>query len=1189
MLLKRTIQSLSPASFQIPHYFCQSAWIEHAPFAFWLTDALRPRRFVELGTHYGFSYFTFCQAIERLEIGTTFAVDTWLGDEHTGFYDSSVYDTVSAINQRYSGFSRLIRSTFEEASECFSDQSIDLLHVDGRHFYKDVKADFELWLPRLTKDAIVLFHDTNVRDRNFGVWKFFEELSTEHHSFQFNHGNGLGVLARGTIPEKLAPLFAAKGSALDQIRLVYATLGGLLTPRRQLMAKTEAIAAILKEGADVSPTETFARIADGDPQIETIRSAIEGYQTQKLASQTRASELESDIALLNKKAEQIETRREANDNRLLEIQRENAQLRASWTEQDAALRQLCEATRSLVAQIGLANANAQVSETKILELQRDNGSLLARIAVSDANAEASHAKALELQRDNGSLLARIAVSDANAEASHTKVLELQRDNAQLRTWQSAEEAEVRRLHQAHLTLLAQIEISDTNTVELQRDNAQLRTKIFAQEAEVASLRDSINHILEQNVELVRAREDLAATLDSTTWKLMEPVRRLLVRVPKLRTLVRLMVKPIYWTTTGQVRKRLLARRRELVERPTTPRIDPPSSLDDVAIASAQTPNEAARPIEVDYSFSVPFGSTEAPDLVNERVAAIVHLHYEELAGEFRSYLTNVPVDLDVYISTTDSFRASVIEKAFSGWSKGKVEVRLVPNRGRDIAPKLVSFSDVYERYSYVVHLHGKRSKHADVLSLWRSFLLENLLGTPEVVASVLDLFEKNPKIGMIASQHFEPMRHWVNWGGNFENAEELAAKMGFLLNERDPLDFPSGSMFWARTAALKPLLDLHLKADDFDIETNQTDATLAHAVERIFFYTCEHAGFDWIKIARTALYEHTPAIVTVPRGADLSNFFDSYVFRLLDPRGVRPRAFRTLPIEKAPSRLFDYVQNRALGMHIKVRSDIRVAIGLVTYNNAAEELALAVAAAEVSLKSAGLETTGSIFVLDNGLSTEKSIPANDCVTRLPSRGNIGFGQGHNLLMRTAFGNKYEIYITVNPDGMLHPSAVHALVQMMLAADGKALVEALQFPSEHPKPYDEYTLETPWVSAACLAISKCAFDDLGGFDEDFFMYCEDVDLSWRARANGYALKTCPRALFLHAVTNRDVKPATLKLIFDSGVTLARKWGSRDFEQWARNELIARGFSPSQSSPTIAPEQWRAYADFSNQFTFAQPRW
>jgi Methyltransferase domain len=225
---------LSRSSFWVPEYICPStpAWIEHAPFAFWICDALRPRRFVELGTHYGYSYFAFCQAIDRLALGTVaYAVDTWQGDEHAGFYDEHVFQSVAVRNnQRYSAFSCLMRSTFEDALEYFEDGSVDLLHIDGRHFYDDVKHDFTIWRRKLTEDAVVLLHDTNVRERRFGVWKFFKEMAERHPSFQFYHGHGLGVLAPGEhIPEPLAPLLQASSEPADQIRGVYAALGGALT------------------------------------------------------------------------------------------------------------------------------------------------------------------------------------------------------------------------------------------------------------------------------------------------------------------------------------------------------------------------------------------------------------------------------------------------------------------------------------------------------------------------------------------------------------------------------------------------------------------------------------------------------------------------------------------------------------------------------------------------------------------------------------------------------------------------------------------------------------------------------------------------------------------------------------------------------------------------------------------------
>lgn len=81
------------------------------------------------------------------------------------------------------------------------------MHVDGRHFYDDVKEDYEGWLPKLSDRAVVMFHDTMVFERGFGVHQYWQEISAAHPSFNFTHGHGLGVLFPGkTVPTELSNL-----------------------------------------------------------------------------------------------------------------------------------------------------------------------------------------------------------------------------------------------------------------------------------------------------------------------------------------------------------------------------------------------------------------------------------------------------------------------------------------------------------------------------------------------------------------------------------------------------------------------------------------------------------------------------------------------------------------------------------------------------------------------------------------------------------------------------------------------------------------------------------------------------------------------------------------------------------------------------------------------------------------------
>jgi hypothetical protein len=176
----------------------ESAWIGHNPFANWLILNLNPKVLVELGTHNGNSFFAFCQSV--LDTGSQTrccAVDTWEGDEHAGNYNNKVYEEVLRhIQSKYSVFSELIRASFDSAVDRFEDGTIDLLHIDGLHTYEAVKHDFETWRPKLSQTGVILFHDTCVRDRGFGVWKLWSELTSEYPNyFEFTHSYGLGVLS----------------------------------------------------------------------------------------------------------------------------------------------------------------------------------------------------------------------------------------------------------------------------------------------------------------------------------------------------------------------------------------------------------------------------------------------------------------------------------------------------------------------------------------------------------------------------------------------------------------------------------------------------------------------------------------------------------------------------------------------------------------------------------------------------------------------------------------------------------------------------------------------------------------------------------------------------------------------------------------------------------------------------------
>jgi len=206
-----------------------STWVDHMAFGYDLVTAIRPKLLVELGTHKGLSYFTFCQAMKEQAIdGVCYGVDTFEGDAHTDKYDESVFTAVEThARESYHGVAYLMRMRFNEALTHFSEESIDLLHIDGLHTYEAVSEDFRNWYPKVKPGGIILFHDVMARLMDFGCWKFWEETAPKHETFTFHHGFGLGVLRkpggdRSNDGELLALLFRpSRDDAHAKLRAFY--------------------------------------------------------------------------------------------------------------------------------------------------------------------------------------------------------------------------------------------------------------------------------------------------------------------------------------------------------------------------------------------------------------------------------------------------------------------------------------------------------------------------------------------------------------------------------------------------------------------------------------------------------------------------------------------------------------------------------------------------------------------------------------------------------------------------------------------------------------------------------------------------------------------------------------------------------------------------------------------------------
>jgi lipopolysaccharide biosynthesis protein len=352
-----------------------------------------------------------------------------------------------------------------------------------------------------------------------------------------------------------------------------------------------------------------------------------------------------------------------------------------------------------------------------------------------------------------------------------------------------------------------------------------------------------------------------------------------------------------------------------MHRPTInamPADSPPASA---AAGDGRLPNERAEaaaadtgvtpavlpPPHIDKSLIVPFRyPVSAAERHGPLSAALVHLFYHDLASEIFGYLCNIPGRLDIFVTTDTDAKRQAIRSVFAGWERGIVDIRLVPNRGRDIAAKLVGLHDVHHRYERVLHVHGKKTVPWPHGEGWRRYLYRTLLGSTDIIASVFEAFDRDPRLGIVFPQHWDLVRPALSWGYSYSRASNLARRMNIEIALDHLLEFPSGSMFWARSAALMPFLKLGLSFEDFPEEGFER-GSLADTIERLYLHACEHSGHTWLKIADPHLLKNHTGLMDVRSPVELDERLQTMPYSLGDPALRKNAAVSRPPSDSGPS------------------------------------------------------------------------------------------------------------------------------------------------------------------------------------------------------------------------------------------------------------------------------------------------
>ena len=235
-----------------------------------------------------------------------------------------------------------------------------------------------------------------------------------------------------------------------------------------------------------------------------------------------------------------------------------------------------------------------------------------------------------------------------------------------------------------------------------------------------------------------------------------------------------------------------------------------------------------------------------------KTALLMHLYFTDILEESYRYASAVPEFVDVYITTNTEEKKKQIQERFRELPCGKLEVRVVPNRGRDVSALLIGLKDVIPKYEYACFYHDKKAGQVRPGSVGESFgykCSQNVLYNRPYVYQILKTFEENPRLGLLSPT--EP-NHGVyfaalgyEWFGNYEVTKKVADMLKLTVpmsEEKEPVA-PFGSVFWFRVEAMKLLHEYPWKHEDFPDEPLPVDQTISHGIERVRPYVVQQAGY----------------------------------------------------------------------------------------------------------------------------------------------------------------------------------------------------------------------------------------------------------------------------------------------------------------------------------------------------------
>lgn len=264
--------------------------------------------------------------------------------------------------------------------------------------------------------------------------------------------------------------------------------------------------------------------------------------------------------------------------------------------------------------------------------------------------------------------------------------------------------------------------------------------------------------------------------------------------------------------------------------------------------------------QLQLEYVIPRNIYEKEYAYTKPLAVILHIYYEDQVERIAEYCTNFPDNTDFYITTVKSKVKDVIDKVFSQKRLNFI-CKVRPNIGAAMPTLWVTYSNVVTdgNYQYICYFHDKKSPYGIYRVQGDQFAnrcYENLFGTKEIIGNIINLFEANPRLGLVGPPMVYNGDYFFSgqksWTVNYNNVIKLAKILNLHVNI-DPKVMPVapyGDMMWFRAAALKKAIGKNLGYKFFDIKYKK-DGTMMHAIERIYGFAAQDSGYYYADVINT--------------------------------------------------------------------------------------------------------------------------------------------------------------------------------------------------------------------------------------------------------------------------------------------------------------------------------------------------